>query len=96
MCIKKLNFVSDTLEEIGISKDFSRIQKEIKWSLIFWFMLTCIANTVDLLTGYYLNIYNLQNIIAHMSMVYPIHVNTILDLVIVFILRFVCVYKISK
>jgi len=88
MCIKNLSLVDDTLEQLGTRKEYCKMRNSIKWILIVWFMMICITWAL----GAYLNFKKFQEIRAILIpfiLQYPFHLNTIVDIIFIFLLRFV-------
>lgn len=88
MCMKKLDFVNDTLEELGISKDYDRTRKSVKYSIISWCLIFCL--TLDLL--HYIQAYGIENFLSLFILLIEdsiLYINILLDLEIVFIFKLV-------
>ena len=89
ICIKKLDLVNDTLEELGTSKEYHRLRNLIKWILITLFFMTCVSWTFDFLLC--IEVFNdtVRAIIIPIVLDYSIQMNTIMDIMFMLLLRFV-------
>lgn len=86
--IQKFNHVDNTLEELGISKEYRRMQNFIRLILIKWCLISCMAWIYDSLlfiTGFN----DIKAILIHYVLNYFIYINTITDIMFVLLLRFV-------
>jgi len=88
ICIRKLDLVDKTLEELGTSKEYRRIRNSINWILIIWFITIGVTWTIDSL--WCLESYNdVRAIVIPIILHYFMHTNTCMDIKFAFILRFV-------
>ena len=89
ICIRKLDLVNDTLEELGTSKEYHRLRNLIKWILITLFFMTCVSWTFDFLLC--IEVFNdiVRAIIIPIVLDYSIQMNTIMDIMFMLLLRFV-------
>jgi len=100
MCLKKLSFVNNTLELLGIPKEYHRIQNSIKWIFVTWFIIICTSWFVDSL--WFIQKHNdIKAMFIPIIKDYPFHINTLMDIMYMFFLRFVnfilfCNYLIIK
>lgn len=88
MCIRNLSLVDDTLEQLGISKEYCKMRNTIKWILTTWFMMICMTWTIDAYWSFE-NFQEIRALIIPIVAHYPFHVNTIMDMIFIFLLRFV-------
>ncbi|XP_072754241.1 uncharacterized protein [Anoplolepis gracilipes] len=86
MCIKNLSSVDDTLEQLGLSKEYSKLQNLIKCLSILWFIMICIINAID---GRWAieRFQDIKAIIIPTVLHYPYHLNTFLDIIFIVLLR---------
>lgn len=88
MCMRNLSLVDDTLEQLGIPKEYCKMRKSIKWILIGWFMMICITWAID--SHWSVKRFkDIQAIIIPLIIHYPFHINTLMDIIFIFLIRFV-------
>ncbi|XP_011704609.1 PREDICTED: uncharacterized protein LOC105459938 [Wasmannia auropunctata] len=86
-CIKKLSFVDDTLELLGTPTEYHRMRNSIKWIYIIWFIIICTTWFIDSL--FHIEKFNdIRAIFIPIIKDYPIHANTLMDIMYMFLLRY--------
>ncbi|KAL6422648.1 hypothetical protein ACFW04_010707 [Cataglyphis niger] len=85
MCIRNLSSVDDTLEQLGIPKEYYKMQKSLKWILIIWFIMICTTWAID---GYWSikKFKVIKAVIIPLILHYPFHINTLMDIMFIFLL----------
>ncbi|XP_020298583.1 uncharacterized protein LOC109862842 [Pseudomyrmex gracilis] len=87
--IKKLDIVDDTFVKLGISKEYDKERKMIKWSLISWFIMVGLVNIFDGLVCVTQHSNTKAAMIIPWIIVYSVHINTLHDLTIIYMLRYI-------
>ncbi|KYN28867.1 hypothetical protein ALC57_01831 [Trachymyrmex cornetzi] len=95
MCIKKLNFVDNTLELLGTPKEYHRMRNSVKWIFILWFIMVCTTWFTDSL--WYIEKYNdVRAMFIPIMKDYFLHINTFIDIMYMFLLSLNTFYFTSK
>ncbi|XP_071632178.1 putative gustatory receptor 28b [Temnothorax longispinosus] len=83
---RKLDLVDDTLEELGIPKEYYKMRNLTRKALIMWFLMICITWTFDSLVciGMF---HDTRAIFMPFITSYSIHVNSITDITFILLLR---------
>ncbi|KYM83569.1 hypothetical protein ALC53_05969 [Atta colombica] len=85
--IQKFNQIDDTLEELGISKEYCKMQNFTRLILIVWSVLSCMAWAYTFLV--YLTEYNdIKVILVPCVLSYSLYINTITDITFALLLRY--------
>jgi len=88
MCIKKLNFVDNTLELLGTPKEYRRMRNSMKWIFTLWFIMICTTWFTSSL--WYIEKYNdVRAMFIPIIKDYLLYINTFIDIMYMFLLRFV-------
>ncbi|XP_071572173.1 uncharacterized protein [Temnothorax nylanderi] len=85
-CIRKLDLVNDTLEELGMPKEYHKLRNLMKCALITWFLMACASWTFDSLMC--IDILNeTRAMMIPIVMDYSLHINNIIDIMFMLLLR---------
>ncbi|KAL6258496.1 hypothetical protein P5V15_010453 [Pogonomyrmex californicus] len=85
-CIRKLELVDDTLEKLGMPKEFDILQNLTKWAMIILIFIICISSILDSMLC--VRIYNnIKGILIPFVINYTIHINTLMDIKFILLLR---------
>ncbi|XP_072753459.1 uncharacterized protein [Anoplolepis gracilipes] len=88
MCIRNLSLADDTLEQLGIPKEYYKLRNSVKWILISWLMTICVMWIFD--SMWYINKFQDTRVIVILAIInYPFHLNTFMDIIFMFLLRYI-------
>lgn len=86
MCIRKLNFVDNTLELLGTPKEYRRMRNSIKWLFIAWLIIICITWFIDSI--WLIQKHNdIRAMFIPLIKNYTLHINILMDIMYMFLLR---------
>ncbi|KAL6258494.1 hypothetical protein P5V15_010451 [Pogonomyrmex californicus] len=85
-CIRKLDLVDDTLEELGMSREYYTLQNLTKWAMIILIFIICMLSIFDSIIC--VRMYNnIKAILIPFITTYCVHINTLLDIMFMLLLR---------
>ncbi|XP_071632090.1 putative gustatory receptor 28b [Temnothorax longispinosus] len=84
--IRKLDLVDDTLEELGIPKEYRKMRNLTRKALITWFLMICATWTLDSLVCIGI-LHDTRTIFIPFVTTYTVYVNSITDITFILLLR---------
>jgi len=88
-CLNKLNIVNNTLEKLGISKNYTKLRIQIIWLITGWIVSMFIVNINDYIwySKHIPRSYAIMAICAPSIANHPIHINTLYNFMCMMLLR---------
>ncbi|KYM95500.1 hypothetical protein ALC62_13930 [Cyphomyrmex costatus] len=89
-CLNKLNIVSNTIEKLGISKNYAKLRIQTTWLITGWIILVILTDINDYV-WYCEHIPKSHATMAICAPIgnHPIHINTLYDFMYIMLLRYI-------
>lgn len=80
--------MDNTLELLGIPKEYCKMRNSVKWIFIIWFLIIGMTWFID--SFWFIENYNdIRAMFIPIMKNYPLHINSFIDIMYMFVLRFV-------
>lgn len=80
--------MDNTLELLGMPKEYHRMRNSTKWIFILWFLMISMTWFIDSL--WFIEKYDdIRAVVIPIIKDYPLHINNFIDIIYMFVLRYV-------